>query len=263
MIYYIYVYLREDGSPYYVGKGCNGRWNNSLHNCEVPPPDRVIFPITQTTEEWAFFMEMKLIDDWGRLDDGTGILENKTDGGDAPPKNSKDKDQTIRQQKRREFYKRNPDKLKEYGDAISIGKKKNAHITSQQVKERHQSRTFYTEEGYKKLMETCRNNCKKQQRKVLCVETGETWAGLKEFKRQFNYKLKHLSFVYADNKQKIKTPTYHIPGVYCVEMDKYWISVGEAELELGIKNITRVCSLSTPQYKTTKGLTFRYVCVII
>lgn len=85
MRYYVYVYLLEDGSPYYVGKGCNGRWKNKSHRVIVPPPDRVIFPITQTTEEWAFFMEMELIDDWGRLNDGTGILENLSDGGEQGP----------------------------------------------------------------------------------------------------------------------------------------------------------------------------------
>lgn len=185
MIYYVYVYLREDGSPYYVGKGCNGRWKG-IHRVEIPPSERVIFPIIQTTEEWALFMEMELIDKFGRIDDGTGILENLTDGGDNPPKNSKDKDQTIRQEKRREFYRKNPDKLKEYCETISKGKKKNAHITSQQAKERHQSGQFYTEEGRKKIIETCRNNCKKQQKKIICVETGQIWNSIRECKRFLN-----------------------------------------------------------------------------
>ena len=34
-------------------------------------------------------MEMELIDLYGRLDDGTGVLENQTDGGDNPPKAKK------------------------------------------------------------------------------------------------------------------------------------------------------------------------------
>jgi hypothetical protein len=81
--FYVYVYLRVDGSPYYVGKGCNGRWKSSKHSVEVPPSDRVIFLITDTTEEWAHFIEMEFIDLHGRLNDGTGILENKTDGGEG------------------------------------------------------------------------------------------------------------------------------------------------------------------------------------
>jgi hypothetical protein len=82
MNYYVYIYLREDGSPYNVGKGKDDRWK-AVHGVEVPSPDRVIFPITQTTEEWAHFMEMEFIDFYGRLNDGTGILENLTDGGEG------------------------------------------------------------------------------------------------------------------------------------------------------------------------------------
>lgn len=82
-VFYVYIYLRKDGSPYYVGKGSNGRWRAKNHNVIIPPPERVIFSITQTTEEWAHFIEMELIDKLGRLNDGTGILENKTDGGEG------------------------------------------------------------------------------------------------------------------------------------------------------------------------------------
>ena len=83
MIYYVYIYLREDGSPYNVGKGKGNRWKQKNHRVEVPPANRVIFPVTQTTEEWAHFMEMELIDLYGRLNDGTGILENLSDGGEG------------------------------------------------------------------------------------------------------------------------------------------------------------------------------------
>ena len=79
--FYVYMYLREDGSPYYIGKGCGDRWCNHNHNVEVPPEDRVKFPVKNVPEVWAYFMEMDLIDKYGRLDDGTGILENRTDGG--------------------------------------------------------------------------------------------------------------------------------------------------------------------------------------
>ena len=75
--------MREDGSPYYVGKGSNGRWKSKQYGVEVPSPDRVIFPITDTSEEWAHFVEMEFIYLYCRLNDGTGLLENFTDGGEG------------------------------------------------------------------------------------------------------------------------------------------------------------------------------------
>ena len=83
MDYYVYLYLREDGSPYYVGKGRGYRYS-CPHKVEVPPRERIHFLFEGLSDEWARFKEMEFIDIWGRLDDGTGILENGTDGGDAP-----------------------------------------------------------------------------------------------------------------------------------------------------------------------------------
>ena len=83
VMFYTYIYWREDGSPRYVGKGYADRYNHPRHNVEVPPDNLITFAVKDTTEEWAFFMEKELIDKWGRLDDGTGILENQTDGGDG------------------------------------------------------------------------------------------------------------------------------------------------------------------------------------
>jgi hypothetical protein len=42
-----------------------------------------VFAIQNTTEEWAHFIEMRLIDHYGRLNDGTGTLNNRTDGGEG------------------------------------------------------------------------------------------------------------------------------------------------------------------------------------
>jgi hypothetical protein len=86
MNYYVYVYLREDGTPYYVGKGKDNRWKQKSHSVEVPPIERVTFPLQNVDEETALNEEIDLISQWGRLNNGTGILENKTDGGDKPPK---------------------------------------------------------------------------------------------------------------------------------------------------------------------------------
>lgn len=81
-IYYVYEYLREDLTPYYVGKGKNGRWRGK-HCVAVPPKDRVRFVATNLSEQEAFDLEKELIAKYGRKDLGTGPLRNLTDGGEG------------------------------------------------------------------------------------------------------------------------------------------------------------------------------------
>jgi hypothetical protein len=85
--FYTYEYLRLDWTPYYVGKGSNGR-AFSLHHRVKPPKDHSRIRIQCWQDEaTAFAYERYLIDFWGRKDNGTGILRNLTDGGEAPPSN--------------------------------------------------------------------------------------------------------------------------------------------------------------------------------
>jgi hypothetical protein len=82
--YYVYLYLREDGTPYYVGKGKNRRAYQKHRRVSIPKNnDRIIFAHTNLSEDDAFKKEIELILQYGRKDIGTGILINLTDGGDG------------------------------------------------------------------------------------------------------------------------------------------------------------------------------------
>jgi hypothetical protein len=84
-LYYVYVYLRRDGTPYYVGKGCGPRAWVRRKNGVNPPLDRTRIRIVKAglREQEAFEWECDIISILGRVDLGTGCLRNKTDGGEG------------------------------------------------------------------------------------------------------------------------------------------------------------------------------------
>jgi hypothetical protein len=84
MHYYTYAYLREDKTPYYIGKGKGDRIYSKQKYIK-PPKDksRIIYLKQNLTEEEAFRHEIYMIDVFGRKDLGTGILHNRTGGGEG------------------------------------------------------------------------------------------------------------------------------------------------------------------------------------
>jgi len=82
--FYTYVYVRQDGTPYYVGKGVRRRafigYGRRAHR---PKDDARIFMQHWPDEATAFEMEKYYIRLFGRKDNGTGILRNLTDGGEG------------------------------------------------------------------------------------------------------------------------------------------------------------------------------------
>lgn len=84
-MFYTYLWLRDDGTPYYVGKGKGNRaFENTNRKVTRRPKDRTRILIQEfPSEADAFAAEAFLIQYYGRKDLQTGCLQNRTSGGEG------------------------------------------------------------------------------------------------------------------------------------------------------------------------------------
>ena len=83
--YYVYAYInRKTGLPYYIGKGSNRRAFVSHGRIKTPKNKHfIVFLETSLTEVGALALERRYIKWYGCKHNDTGILHNRTEGGDG------------------------------------------------------------------------------------------------------------------------------------------------------------------------------------
>ena len=154
--YYTYAYLREDKTPYYIGKGTGDRIYST--NRRVKPPkdkSRIIFLKKNLTEEESFRHEIYMIDVFGRKDLGTGILHNMTNGGEGPSGAVRSKEY------RRKMSEANKNPSEETRRKMSEARKGKTHSEESKIKisEAHKGKT-HSEETKRKQSEVKKGKTK-------------------------------------------------------------------------------------------------------
>jgi hypothetical protein len=168
MEYYTYAYLREDGTPYYIGKG-SGKRINQRHRfgsgkfLPLPPSERRVIVKYFNDEKECFLFEEWLIEFYGRKLDG-GILNNQCKGGggytrgrnfDRTKYNEKNKEKIAARQKR--YRENNKERLNEKQKEYYQKRKENlgnywyANISKEEYNEKTRERYCKRKaEGYKR-----------------------------------------------------------------------------------------------------------------
>jgi hypothetical protein len=164
MHYYTYAYLREDKTPYYIGKGQGKRIYSTKKNIK-PPKDksRIIFLKKNLTEEEAFRHEIYMIAVFGRKDLGTGILHNMTDGGEGISNLS---DETRKKMSEVKKGENNPN----YGKTASEETRKKLS-EARKGEKNHNYGKIFSEEHRRKLSEAKKGENHHNYGKTLSEET--------------------------------------------------------------------------------------------
>lgn len=180
-MYYVYLWVRENRTPYYVGKGKEYRayvkhtWGKKW--ISPPPKDRIVIVKYFDNEEESYLFEEWLISVYKRKSEG-GILINRSIGG---------KNRASLMRSKEEKEKSRIEALKKYQQSEK-GKETYRKWTKENKKRLREIKKKYADNNKEKINEKRRNSkTKKESNKKYREQNKEK---IKEIQRQYQIKNK-------------------------------------------------------------------------
>lgn len=168
----VYMWVREDNTPYYVGIGNPRRPYTGKRCCGNPPPrERILVLHKGLNWEEACKIEKELISLYGRKDLGTGILRNLTDGGDGALNLSEKTRESISQSKRgKPRQKETREKISESVVALGLSGEKHP-LYGKKLSKEHREKLSTSHRGKKLQESTKRKMSESRTGRTLSEET--------------------------------------------------------------------------------------------
>ena len=226
-MYYVYSYLREDYSPYYIGKGTKRRaYAYSNHRIKAPKDKSRIYILKSNLSELeAYELEKLYILMFGRKDLNTGILRNLSDGGEGPVGYK-----PTPEQRRKIALSRMGEKHPLYGVSPSeeTREKQRQSLRGKYTKEKNPMYgKTHTEENRKKISETHKGVSKSEEHRKKISEANRGRIVTEETKNKLRKQGKVYMFTLSDGNtftdtipQFCKKNNYHKGAVYSVSKRK-------------------------------------------